>query len=130
MTTETLPHYTKFDLPFRRSAVMLTTTEIPGNALMIIKAFASRTIEDALDLACIINEIEDIPHIDMCSELDIDYALALLLTNYDTLLSPEERESIISEYEMEGYCVAYEERQGLWYAATSGASFSTMVVLS
>jgi hypothetical protein len=64
----------------------------------------------------------------LCSDLAIDFALALILTNYDDLLNDDEREMIISEYALEGRNVAYDKKLTLWYATTADASFTNMAV--
>jgi hypothetical protein len=128
MSLQHITNLSKIALPNRTVNLYMLTAQIPENADIVVAGLAKMVYEDATDLACAVNAIEDIDDGLLCSDLAIDFALALILTNYDDLLNDDEREMIISEYALEGRNVAYDKKLTLWYATTADASFTNMAV--
>ncbi|OES24491.1 hypothetical protein [Alteromonas macleodii] len=123
------PRFTQVPLPHRQAKLIVDSASIPERAAMVIQGLAKGHYHDATDLACAVNLLPDIDDIAECSDLDIDFALSVVLNNYDGLLDSEERDELIEQYEVDGYHVGYDTDKALWYPTTYNAAIATMVVV-
>ena len=74
-------------LPHRQATRIINIAAIPENSAAVVVGLARSYYDDATDIARTINLIYDIDDIATFSDLSIDFELAMILNNYDNLMS-------------------------------------------